>query len=91
MMLRPKTYSKEYGRGREQLIRSKDMYVAVVEDEIVEDPDPGRRGRYEFNGYCYETKVPGVLIKYRILESGWIRFEELRDLTRPDLSEFPEL
>jgi hypothetical protein len=90
-MLRPKTYSKEYGRGREQLLTSKDMHVAVVEDQIVENPDPSLEGRYEKNGFCYDTTVPGVLIEYQILESGWVRFSRLIDLTSPDLADFPKL
>jgi hypothetical protein len=89
-MLHPKTYSKEYGRGREQLIRSRDMHVAIVEDEIAADPDPRREGRYERDGYCYRTKVPEVLIKYQILESGWVRFLELIDVSSPDLAGFPD-
>lgn len=89
-MLHPKTYSKEYGRGREQLITSLDMRVADVEDEICADPDPRRGARYERDGYCYETKVPEVLMKYEILESGWVRFVELIDVSSPDLAGFPD-
>jgi hypothetical protein len=50
-------YSKEYDRVRAQLSPGERLLLGVIEDEIAENPDPRLKGRFEVEGYIYETSL----------------------------------
>lgn len=83
-MQHPRTFQPEYTQEREKLGRSQRMRLGLVEDEIADNPDSGlAKSRREDRGYCYETKLKGLIIEYRLLESGWVSFERLLNLGDP--------
>jgi hypothetical protein len=81
-MLRPPTFATEYLRVRDTLSRAEQIYLGTVEDAIVENPDPNLKGRFEVGGYRFAL-ASGFVIKYRLLENGWVSFDELKDTRDP--------
>ena len=84
-MPHPVDYSLEYDRVRERLTPGERTMVGLIEDEIAKNPDPRLPGRFEDQGYIYDTKPGEFMIEYRILDNGWVYFERLLDLRNPDL------
>jgi hypothetical protein len=78
-------YSKEYDRVRAQLSPGERLLLGVIEDEIAENPDPRLKGRFEVEGYIYETQPEDFLIEYRVLDYGAVSFDRLIDLRKPGL------
>lgn len=79
------SYSDEYDRVREQITPGENWLIAEAEDQIAANPSPKLRGRFEDAGYIYDTSAEDFMIEYHLLENGWISFDRLIDLRKPDL------
>lgn len=81
----PVSYSDEYDRVRRQLTLGERTLVGETEDRIAANPDPKLRGRFEADGFTYDSSAEDFLVEYLVRSSGWVSFERLIDLRKPDL------